>query len=60
MDWVGWLNLVKEPVAKSLGHCLRLGVNLQFLVDLLDVKTDGVESHAQFCGGSFVVVSFDQ
>ena len=49
-----------QPVTERLGYCFGLGMHLQFLVDVLQMKVDGGGSDSQLCPGGFVVMPFDQ
>jgi hypothetical protein len=50
----------EEATQECLDDGRRLGVHLQFQVDILQVKRHGIDADAQRPGGGLVVVSLDQ
>jgi hypothetical protein len=52
--------LLDESVAEGLGDGLGFGVDLEFLVDFLQVKGNGLDADAQFRRRRFVAVAFSQ
>jgi len=45
--------------AQGFGNRFGFGMNLEFLVDVLQVKGDRMKRDAERVGGSFFVMSFD-
>src|SRR5215813_11244249 len=54
------LGRLHKSVAQGFCDRFALGVDLQFLVDLLEVKVDRAWRDFQFGGGGFVAVAVDQ
>ncbi len=52
------VKLLDESIAKSFGHGFGFGMDLKFVIDIFDVKTDRVITDFQFRRRRFVVVSF--
>src|SRR2546421_12381419 len=53
-------NFSDQPVAESFGHGFGLRMNLEFLIDVLQMKVDRGGRNSQLCRGSSVVMAFNQ
>ena len=51
---------MNQAVSERLGDGFRLGVHLQFFVDVAHVKLHGVNAERHLVGSRFVVVSFSE
>src|SRR5262249_42172546 len=49
-----------EPGAEGFGDRLAFGVQLEFFVDLLDMKANRIDADAEGGGCSFVAVALDE
>ncbi len=52
--------ILNDVLAQGFGDCFGLGVNLQLLIDVFEVKGDSVRCDAHLVRRSLVVMAFDK
>ncbi len=52
--------ILNNVLAQGFGDCLGLGVDLQLLIDVFEVKGDSIRCDAHLVRRSLVVMAFDK